>query len=546
MNTLSMRDHGDDNARRAVEAALIETYEPPMDADIDVEYELASDDAPDLFTDMQHALVTALKSGHDPVAKRTLKAHFGDMLSELADEEFMYLHESAVADSLVDDRLTEGETPPSHTQIGESDPVIGESVAVDPQAGTDNPMYTIYCLPNDRSPEGSYYFFADLTKATEKLIECLGDVMRDDPTHDYWEMITDAYMESPEGRRTVAGMAIGFTFDFTDRESNAYTLDPDRYPAFDPTILPRGVYLFTSEDTISKDDRMAIDNIIRTKTTASMTMAGWMFDAITPETETTHYHVVSFFAGYLNDSDSGPLETAEDAISYIEDRVNTENEWEDTNETGERWVETLPMWGQIKRYERGTWVMAAEKCDDPCESEEGDEKMPEDDNIWYMVTNHNDTNQTVPSLAMAIGLFQRELRDLASNHPTCMFATYYDESVMFGVELVSGDAKWTTDREDGAPRTGLFIEVSPSQRIAYEKTLCKMIGHEIPPVRSMTQLAREHGYLQTKAFLGIDTGNIDLTCNEMWSSESLYIASRFVSIDYNDLRAVDMAIALND
>jgi hypothetical protein len=71
-------------------------------------------------------------------------------------------------------------------------------------------------------------------------------------------------------------------------------------------------------------------------------------------TFTTHYHVVSFINGCLNDYDSGPIKTLEDARASLQDYL-----W---SGDGENFHEAGP-----DRYTDGFSITTIEPCNDTCE-----------------------------------------------------------------------------------------------------------------------------------------------------------------------------------
>jgi hypothetical protein len=88
-------------------------------------------------------------------------------------------------------------------------------------------------------------------------------------------------------------------------------------------------------------------------------------DMVRPETEQPHFHVSLFQVGCLSDSDNGPYETAEDAISFatdLVDQMNCEIEPDDMLDI-DGYVETDTFDGQLKRWQRRTYVIAVEQCD---------------------------------------------------------------------------------------------------------------------------------------------------------------------------------------
>ena len=79
------------------------------------------------------------------------------------------------------------------------------------------------------------------------------------------------------------------------------------------------------------------------------------------EERKTHYHVVEFINGCLNDYDSGPFEDREDARIHLLETVNANNESpyrrRDYVQAGE------------DRYKRGLFILKIEECSEDCESE---------------------------------------------------------------------------------------------------------------------------------------------------------------------------------
>jgi hypothetical protein len=61
----------------------------------------------------------------------------------------------------------------------------------------------------------------------------------------------------------------------------------------------------------------------------------------------THYHVVEFINGCLNDYDSGPLDTLRDAATHMKEIVKENPDYERVG----------PM-----RYQRGLYTLKIEDC----------------------------------------------------------------------------------------------------------------------------------------------------------------------------------------
>jgi hypothetical protein len=69
-----------------------------------------------------------------------------------------------------------------------------------------------------------------------------------------------------------------------------------------------------------------------------------------------HYHVVEFINGCLNDYDSGPFDSLEDAQEVLNDIVKEGNKFPDTDE--------LYVEAGEDRYERGLYILKIEVCNE--------------------------------------------------------------------------------------------------------------------------------------------------------------------------------------
>jgi hypothetical protein len=73
------------------------------------------------------------------------------------------------------------------------------------------------------------------------------------------------------------------------------------------------------------------------------------------ETMNEHYHVVEFINGCLNDYDSGPIDTLDNARCELDHLVNVWNDEEAYVPAGN------------DRYQRGIYILKVESCTEDCD-----------------------------------------------------------------------------------------------------------------------------------------------------------------------------------
>lgn len=73
----------------------------------------------------------------------------------------------------------------------------------------------------------------------------------------------------------------------------------------------------------------------------------------THDNDRQHYHVVAFINGCLNDYDSGPIDTFEDAVTALRDYMNEGGMQPDT--------EVSDVFGET-RYQQGLYTIQVEAC----------------------------------------------------------------------------------------------------------------------------------------------------------------------------------------
>jgi hypothetical protein len=276
MNTLSIRDHGDDNEARVIRQALLEADVPVMDMEyVPVEpeqmYALVSDDAPE-YSDVMLAMQDALMDTLELEAMRDWDANW-DLVEKVMQAEYEYFNSSAASDDLVESRDEWGNVVISPV-IGESALEIGENEAESNQDWTLSHPYTVLAVYS----EGVTSLFRHMTldAAVDGFMDQLGDVMNGDTGHDYFEFINDAYTECAVGWETIRGMVIGFTAEWTDEDYVRWRETGS--PAFDPAVLPRGVYLYAADLGDEDEVYEAVIARVRKLDASSMTHAGWMIE----------------------------------------------------------------------------------------------------------------------------------------------------------------------------------------------------------------------------------------------------------------------------
>jgi hypothetical protein len=80
---------------------------------------------------------------------------------------------------------------------------------------------------------------------------------------------------------------------------------------------------------------------------------------------TEHYHVVEFIDGFLNDYDSGPIATIEDARKALQASVDADNAYELEQDAN------LYVAAGDDRYERGMHILKIETCNENCDDTTG-------------------------------------------------------------------------------------------------------------------------------------------------------------------------------
>jgi hypothetical protein len=76
-----------------------------------------------------------------------------------------------------------------------------------------------------------------------------------------------------------------------------------------------------------------------------------------------HYHVVAFVNGCLNDYDSGPYESLEDARKELSEIVDADNAYELEQDSN--------LWEAegVDRFTRRLHILKIEECHEDCEEE---------------------------------------------------------------------------------------------------------------------------------------------------------------------------------
>jgi hypothetical protein len=530
MNTLSMRDHSDDNERAVIAALLSETYEAPIrdDEPVEVMYVLNSDDAPDdtMFSAFEDAFLQMELDARDAA-----DSPWADVLIE---HQYEYLNAVSPAGGIVssmavDDR--EGEvsevisasaiTP----DIGESALEIGENEAVTPQRGTVTLPYTVLAVTGTGTDGVSEY--DDLDAAVDKLIENLGQLMTADPGCTYWEMITDPYTDSPEGLATIEGLSIGFVRGWTDEEDRACAESSLMCPKFDPTKLDRGVYLFVSDTNDDDEAYQTVNQYIRAKGLARMSTIGWEF---TPVGEEMDGHCDRCNAPLVDED-----RQCDDGGHCYCDQCGDSGGGETNVYCGNC--------GQLTKdddAEHGHCYYCGNYK--PDEGGPYDRVIPESldhepDAPCFNVSDNFDFHEQGVTLDRAIATFHEDMLQLLHAHPNTAFRPMYNELIVFGLELFRGDETWY-DEGDATP--GLFIEASDQARSGFEQMLRddgELSGFIDPAIR-----AREVLYGLVKDALGITTNECNLTCNEIWEAEDVYLSLMGTEVQYPFFRAMDHRI----
>lgn len=242
MNTLSMRDHGDDDERSFVASLLCETYVAPVaeePGDMSM-YLLNDDDAPDPINDMTLALMGAVVSADRDDRASVLSSYADAMLLELEDSEFMYVNTTAPIAELLE-TWEEGGCDLKSPEIGETPIEIGETVAVTPQTMAVTTSYTLLIEHGPNTPEATVLHPKSWDDAVRLFWDSVDTLMQEDPLHIYGELITDNLTES-----VTTDLVAGFV-QWLDEDMDGAIPD-------DSELVPRGVYLYTRNDDLTTDN----------------------------------------------------------------------------------------------------------------------------------------------------------------------------------------------------------------------------------------------------------------------------------------------------
>jgi hypothetical protein len=278
MNTLSIRDHGDDNEAAVIRAALLEAEIPVPDVleyvpSEEPMYALVSDDAPE-YSDMMLAMQDALMDTLELESMREWDANW-DLVEKIMEAEYEFFNSPAASDDLVAARESDLILDISPV-IGESALEIGETVAESNQDLAVTHPYTVTVMTPGAAAFRHDFLYPTLNAAVDTFLDQLYKVMEADPGRDYYEFINDSYTDSAVGWETIRGLSIGFTAEWTDEDQERWREIGE--PEFDPSVLPRGVYMFASD--LGDDDEVyqSVTHAIRHLDASSMTHAGWMIE----------------------------------------------------------------------------------------------------------------------------------------------------------------------------------------------------------------------------------------------------------------------------
>jgi hypothetical protein len=238
-------------------------------------YALVSDDAPE-YSDMMLAMQDALMDTLELESMREWDANW-DLVEKIMEAEYEFFNSPAASDDLVAARASDLILDIS-LDIGESALEIGETVAESNQDLAVTHPYTVTVMTPGAAAFRHDFLYPTLNAAVDTFLGQLYKVMEADPGHDYYEFINDSYTECAVGWATITGLMVGFTAEWTDEDHERWREIGE--PAFDPSVLPRGVYLFDADpDSREREDAyLAVIARVRKFDASSLTHAGWMIE----------------------------------------------------------------------------------------------------------------------------------------------------------------------------------------------------------------------------------------------------------------------------
>lgn len=287
MNALSMRDHSEDNARLAIQAALLESFVPLPSMEQDMpEYEVyvpVSDDGPEYASVVEMAFLDAFDELElDPQEENAFLTEIA--LDTLMEHQFEYLNSVAPITGMSRSPLvgydldSGGQEYVNTPDIGESDLEIGKIGTNSIQDWTVTPSYTILVEGGVNTPEADRYHTLWSVDAFDLFWAYVEKLMSEDPLHIYGQLITDALSDA-----VTKDLICGFV-QWWDED-----LD-DPIPA-DGDWIPRGVYLYATgqnpNNPLTENATFEWYNAATGK--LSSTQAGWCMGPLVERTAIDTY-----------------------------------------------------------------------------------------------------------------------------------------------------------------------------------------------------------------------------------------------------------------